>query len=325
MSILGNDDNNNLIGTDGDDIIYAGLGRDIISGGKGSDLLVVDYSTYNNEYKLGIQQFVISSSSELGHSGALDFYNGSTVSSTLARIDFSEIERFNVKGTQYGDTISTGTDADIILAGPGDDYINSGGGNDSIDGGEGVDQVMYSGVRSNYTFAASATKSKITIHDMREVGDGTDTITGVEYFKFTDITLALTEIQDEAKIMNQSAMDLTGDGVVDSTDALIMMRNLIGTFPGASLVNGVNIVGNTSQLQQRIADVMEKSSAFQGVYPLDIDGDGIINPLSDGLAITQYIHGKGRPGGMPQMPDVFKNPIRGFEEMQNHLKDLIGF
>ncbi len=70
---------------------------------------------------------------------------------------------------------------------------------------------------------------------------------------------------------------------------------------------------------------MEKSSAFQGVYPLDIDGDGIINPLSDGLAITQYIHGEGRPGGMLQMPDVFKNPMRGFDEIQNHLKDLVGF
>ena len=58
---------------------------------------------------------------------------------------------------------------------------------------------------------------------------------------------------------------------------------------------------------------------------MDIDGDGIINPLSDGLAITQYIHGKGHPSGMPQMPDVFKNPLRGSEEMLKHLEDLVGF
>ena len=123
----------------------------------------------------------------------------------------------------------------------------------------------------------------------------------------------------------KSILDFTDDGVVDSNDALLMMRHLVGTFPGDAITQGIPGIADADDLRQKIISTMERSNALGGGRHMDIDGDGIINPLSDGLAITQYIHGKGRPGGMPQMPDVFKNPMRGFEEMQNHLKDLVGF
>jgi len=99
----------------------------------------------------------------------------------------------------------------------------------------------------------------------------------------------------------------------------------MGTFPGDAITQGIPNIADVEGLRQKIMGNMEPSNALGGGRRMDIDGDGIINPLSDGLAITQYIHGKGHPGGMPQMPDVFKNSMRGFDEMQNHLKDLVGF
>ena len=130
---------------------------------------------------------------------------------------------------------------------------------------------------------------------------------------------------DELPSPTTSPMDFTGDGIVDSTDALLMMRHMMGTFPGDVITQGIPNTHDVDGLHQRIMSNMEQVNTLGGGYRMDIDGDGIINPLSDGLAITHYIHAKGIPGGISQMPDVFQNPIRGFDEMQNHLKDLVGF
>ncbi len=127
--------------------------------------------------------------------------------------------------------------------------------------------------------------------------------------------------------ITQSTMDFTGDGEVDETDALLMMRHMIGTFPGDAITQGITGVANVNGLRDKIMKTMEESSALGGGGRLDIDGDGFINPFSDGMMILKHIHGKGEetPGGLPEIPDFIKNPMRDMSQMQNHLKDLIGF
>jgi hypothetical protein len=122
-------------------------------------------------------------------------------------------------------------------------------------------------------------------------------------------------------------MDFTSDGEVNETDALVMMRHLIGTFPGDAITQGITRVADVNGLRDKIMKTMEESSALGGGGRLDIDGDGMINPFSDGMMILKHIHGKGEetPGGLPDIPDFIKNPMRDMSQMQNHLKDLIGF
>jgi hypothetical protein len=206
-----------------------------------------------------------------------------------------------------------------------DDIIEGGGGDDIIDGGPGVDQAVYSGARNDYIVARDIIGWRIIIEDKRAVSDGTDIVTGVESFRFADSTLTLSELIGDSTLTTENIMEFTGDGVVDSTDALLMMRHMMGTFPGDAITQGIPNIPDVDGLRQKIMSNMERSNSLGGGRRMDIDGDGIINPLSDGLAIIQYIHGKGRPDGIPQMPDVFTNPIRGIDEMQNHLRDLVGF
>ncbi|WP_137909687.1 beta strand repeat-containing protein, partial [Dolichospermum planctonicum] len=103
----------------GNDTINTGLGQDTVNGGTGTDLLIVNYSSNSS----GIES-AISSNGTGGFNGYFYAYEDS--------VDFSNIEQFQITGTELNDTIYTGN---------GNDTINGGGGDDTIDGGEGNDTI----------------------------------------------------------------------------------------------------------------------------------------------------------------------------------------
>ncbi|MFN4849029.1 MAG: hypothetical protein ACK5H5_03255, partial [Microcystis sp.] len=107
----------------GDDIIKLNVsasgGDGTIDGGLGTDTLILDYSSYNY--------------------GNYGVYNtdGNTVKarygSTLIA-SYSNIERFNITGTQFSDTLQGANLDDILIGGAGNDTLTGGAGNDSITG-----------------------------------------------------------------------------------------------------------------------------------------------------------------------------------------------
>ena len=124
-----------------------------------------------------------------------------------------------------------------------------------------------------------------------------------------------------------SVFDFSDDGLIDGTDRLLMMRHMLGTFPGDAITQGIPGNTNVNRLRDKIMKTMKDSRALGGGGRLDIDGDGMTNPFSDGMMILKRIHGKGieTPGGLPEIPDFIKNPLRDMNQTQNHLKDHIGF
>jgi Ca2+-binding RTX toxin-like protein len=73
---------------------------------------------------------------------------------------------------------------DSIVGSNGSDTINAGAGNDTIDGGTGDDTVVFSGNFADYTKSFDGISHTIT--DTRADHDGTDVLSGVEYFQFAD-------------------------------------------------------------------------------------------------------------------------------------------
>ena len=110
----------------GNDSISVGLGIDNVDGGAGTDLLIVDYSS--NTYS-GI-------TSSGGSNGSLYAYYNSTFN--YDRVDYSNIEQFQITGTGVADSIYTGDGNDTINGGAGNDFVDSGAGNDIIDGVNGT-------------------------------------------------------------------------------------------------------------------------------------------------------------------------------------------
>jgi hypothetical protein len=98
----------------------------------------------------------------------------------------------NAIGGSANDTI-TGNSSDNNIAGDaGDDLIEGNGGDDTIDGGAGTEDVaVFNDAYANYTITESGGTYTVA-HNGGAGADGTDTITNVEFFEFTDQTIDLS-------------------------------------------------------------------------------------------------------------------------------------
>jgi Ca2+-binding RTX toxin-like protein len=135
-TIIGGAGYDTLNGGDGDDILIDTDG--IVDGGAGIDTLKADYSLFNNG--VGI---------EVGYNGENAIYsddNSITPGSGLAYnasvlLRYSNVEKFEITGTQYADVLRGGANNDILKGGAGNDILDGGAGNDTLDGGTGNDTI----------------------------------------------------------------------------------------------------------------------------------------------------------------------------------------
>ncbi|SPJ28754.1 calcium-binding protein [Falsiruegeria mediterranea] len=223
-----------LVGGDGDDDFFLWLGGDdSVYGNAGFDeLTVID------DQNLGNIGFGFLNSDETGFSGVIDGAGSNNVW-------FYGIERINytdANGTNNNFT-SGGTD-DVIDAGGGDDRVATDGGNDRLIGGTGNDTLL--GGTGNDTLLGGLGNDELNgeagtdtaqfgfaiggIQDVTQVDDtviltsaeGQDTLSGIEFFKFSDGTLTTNALLTLSS-------PITGDDT---------SQTLFGT-PGSEQINGL--------------------------------------------------------------------------------------
>jgi len=100
-----------------------------------------------------------------------------------------------ITGNAASNQLIGGAGNDDLRGGAGDDTLIGGGGNDTIDGGDGsADTAVFDGVAAAYAITVAG--STVTL-----VGpSGTDRVTNVERFRFSDITRLLTELMPDADV-----------------------------------------------------------------------------------------------------------------------------
>jgi choice-of-anchor C domain-containing protein len=172
--------NDALIGGAGSDSIFGGGGNDTIDGGAGSDFIDggagTDTATYSNStagvtVNLGIN---------------LQTSTGEASGDWIANVE-------NVTGSAFADNLYGNSSNNVIDGGAGDDVIRASGGIDTIAGGAGTDVLILSGNRSNYTITNNS--GTYTITDLRTNSpDGTNTVTGVETFRFADGDMTAAQV-----------------------------------------------------------------------------------------------------------------------------------
>ncbi|MBN3951578.1 MAG: hypothetical protein HWQ38_35955 [Nostoc sp. NMS7] len=142
LDITGTDYNDNILGSNGNDTLSTGDGgNDTIDGGNGDDLLI---GYYGNSTK-GITTTINATT----NSGAITAGNNS--------VNYKNIERLDIFGTDYNDN---------ILGSNGNDTLDAGtSGNDTIDGGSGDDLliVYYSNSTKGITTTINATTNSRVI------------------------------------------------------------------------------------------------------------------------------------------------------------------
>ncbi|OBQ25827.1 MAG: hypothetical protein AN483_20850, partial [Aphanizomenon flos-aquae MDT14a] len=200
---------NDTISTgNGDDTINAGLGNDTVDGGTGNDLLILDYSS-NTYTGTSPQSGIYSSVSNNGNGGFngyyLAYYN---TSYGYDQVSFSNIERFQITGTDAKDNIVTGDGNDTINSGAGDDVITGGAGIDVIDGGAGIDTIT----DANFSSATTA----LSIDDSNTAKNFTLT-NGTSYTNIEKFTGLITGSGNDVINFSQRSNDTISTGNGDDT------------------------------------------------------------------------------------------------------------
>jgi Ca2+-binding RTX toxin-like protein len=190
----------------GDDLVLEDLSWSYskIDGGDGIDTLSYNGFTYDVHPSLWFnqQRGIVADLSQgvvYKHHG---YYDG--VFDTIKNVE-------NLIGTNLDDDITGDAGANRLDGLDGNDTFRGGAGNDTINGGGGTDYVVYSGKRSDYTVVRKADGS-FTITDNRASGDGSDSVSGVERFRFADGMLGVNTVV-AGTAFNQT---LDGDGAANT-------------------------------------------------------------------------------------------------------------
>ena len=135
-------------------------------------------------------------------------------------------------GTSEADTLNGLGGADVLKGLGGNDTLVGGAGNDTIDGGAGTDLAVFSGAKANYLITYNSTTQTFTIADQRSgTPDGTDTVVGVENFKFADGTFASSSFTGPpVSSVNHAPTDETISGGVIAENST--NGSVVGTVTG---------------------------------------------------------------------------------------------
>ncbi|MBB4423055.1 serralysin [Bradyrhizobium sp. CIR48] len=240
-----------------------------------------DLSNYTTNLSINLNPGASSvfSSVQLAYLGNGHYASGNVYNAYLYNGDArSYID--NAIGGSGNDAIVGNAIANTLNGGGGNDTITGGAGNDTIIGGSGTDTAVYSGSRANYLVSYNSATQTFTLVDQRSgVPDGTDTVTGVEYFQFGGATVA-------ASSLVPSAIETFGSTSVALTNGNYYLNSIsTGSGPtlkyAGSVVNAANystwsVIG-AEQVSGGGYDVVWKNSAnaHYSVWSTDSTGNFI--------------------------------------------------
>lgn len=179
-----------LVGGGGDDKLVGGSGSDVLEGGEGSDVaeFAGAFSSFVVSYDGATQKYILAGldgSDTVSGVEHFDFVSGGAV----VRMSAADIAPgISLAGTAGDDTLSGSAGHDSLAAGGGNDLLTGAGGNDTLDGGEGWDdRAAYAGAAfASFTITYNSATRQYTLVDNVASRHGTDVVTGVETFLFSD-------------------------------------------------------------------------------------------------------------------------------------------
>ncbi|MBD2571306.1 beta strand repeat-containing protein [Anabaena lutea] len=254
--LFGSDRNDILNGAGGNDALVGGAGYDYLNGGDGDDILVdidgtvdggagidtlkADYSQFNNGVGIEVQYYgqnAIYSNDNSIPPGSSNGYNA------FPLLTYSNVEKFEITGTQYVDKLRGGADNDILNGGAGNDQISGGAGNDILNGGDGTDTVFYAGYYADYGISfLNNGDLQIIDQNIADGNEGTDTVSNAEFISFAQggtYAVVTGGISDDTLTASNdySSFVFGGDGN-DSLTGGIGNDNLVGGLGNDTLVGG---------------------------------------------------------------------------------------
>jgi Ca2+-binding RTX toxin-like protein len=179
-SLFGEEGLDTLLGGAGDDYLDGGLENDSMVGGSGSDTYVID-SAQDVISDLGegaevdavlvLQSMAFVLPFGIENAAVTGAGEGKLTGNALNNRLVGNDARNTLDGGAGNDTLEGGAGSDRIICGAGSDVVVSGAGDDTVLGGEGVDLL---------DFTASGIEVEVDLSRGTGLGDGADSLSGVE-------------------------------------------------------------------------------------------------------------------------------------------------
>ena len=143
--------------------------------------------------------------------------------------------------------------ADTLIGNSSDNRLEGMGGSDTIDGGAGIDTAAYSGVASDYTVTYNNTNQTYTVTDLNTNrdnvghGDGTDTLSNIEYLEFdgdlTQMALGVTVANLSTVLTNPKVGSVyIVDTAANISSALDTLKSFNSSIAGIALTDHAPII-----------------------------------------------------------------------------------
>ena len=262
---------------DGHDHVFGGTGSDVIivdttgertgeiNGGDGSDLLILELDVEGGVLNAASGELVDAGSNMLfTFSGIESFQTGGIT--TFIGSERAEQVTAGADGgfTQLDVTVFGNGGADLIFSGEGNDTLEGGAGDDTIDGNIGEDTAVFSGNHTDYVITVDPSYfvdpffATATVQQTGGGGDGTDTLTNVEYLEFADGTFSI------AAFLPPSPPPTGGDDIIVGSANADTIDLLGGNDTYVGLGGNDQILGGDGNDDLRAGDGNDQVSAGPG-------------------------------------------------------------
>ncbi len=240
MFNVGNIHGNDLTGGGGNETFTGGGGDDVVDGGDGVD--TAEFGGAREGYAVEMRMFLDGEVNVVQHVVLdTDASNGDEGRDVLMNVEalrfggaeptgLDDLMLDTVTGSRGSDTLEGGAGNQTISGGAGDDAITGGAGNDLIFGGPGGgDVAIFRGSWTDYEFSKETTSRFIdgewvtgfTVRDTRDAEttddhDGTDTVFGVETFRFArDVSVADLGPGSATRVIGDGSDNVIDGGIGD--------------------------------------------------------------------------------------------------------------
>ncbi|MBC5785395.1 hypothetical protein H8N03_20780 [Ramlibacter sp. USB13] len=246
-NISGGGGNDSIVGNAGNDTLAGNAGNDTILGGAGTDTVRFRYaiSEYNISWDPVAARYRIEHRS--GRDGVdyvcgVEYFQFADVTRSIANLVPGAGDGTAFTGTSGNDSLAGGVGYDTLNGGAGDDRLQGGAANDRIDGGTGNDTAVFSGALADYRITWNATARQYTIVDTIAGRDGTDTVSGVEFFQFADGTRSISQLPvqggDGVTLAGTSANEVLSGSVGYDTLSGLGGNDTLDGGDGADVLQG---------------------------------------------------------------------------------------
>ena len=278
-TLIGNANNNQLDGQAGNDTLNGSAGNDTLTGGLGNDSLVGGEGTDTVKELSGVD--VILTNSQLIQLSLANPSNSTSQIDSLESIEQAQITGDSsnniidasgfsgpsqLNGGDGNDTLIGGVGNDALDGGNGNDNLTGGLGNDSLNGGAGTDILLESG-DVNFTLTTST--------NIQLVGNGTDTLVGIEEVRLTG----------GASNNTLNASNFTGNTILDGG----LGNDILIGGKGNDIYIVDSIGDQITELAAQGADTIESSINFSlvtltAIENLTLTGSQNLNAIGNDLA-----------------------------------------